>query len=91
MSCGLARFVQFGAQCDEVAVTGRTGDGTSSSATPAGWRAAALGLAVTLAAGPALAARQPGKDGVFTIYNKGGADSEEESPQEDADNKKKGQ
>ena len=32
-----------------------------------------------------------GKDGVFTIYNKGGADSEEESPQEDADNKKKGQ
>ena len=32
-----------------------------------------------------------GKDGVFTIYNKGGADSEEESPLEDADNKKKGQ
>ena len=31
-----------------------------------------------------------GKDGVFTIYNTGGEDSKEESPQGDADNKKIG-
>ena len=31
-----------------------------------------------------------GKDGVFTIYNKGSEDSEEESPQENAENKQKG-